>query len=256
MRRILAWELGPALLVMALITAGYAWLAREGLPAPGSRLGHGIGIAGFSLMLGAQTLHTLRKRMRAMRGKMVFWMRAHIFLGLVGGCLAVLHSAGKFHGLAGVLTMATIAIVLSGIVGRFIYSAVPRTAEGAELGAETLAAECAAIEHELAQLGVAPTDPRLHNRPPGTLRLLLLGRWILHRAYRNRLRRVLGRGHGAQVRQLLEARHERHLALASLAATRRVLAYWHLLHVPLGILVFTLALLHIGWALYFSSPMR
>lgn len=256
MRRILAWELGPALLVMGLVTAGYAWLAREGLPAPGSTLGRAIGMTGFGLMLGAQTLHTLRKRLRSLRGKVLFWMRAHIFLGLVGGYLAVLHSAGKFHGLAGVLTAATIAIVLSGIVGRFIYSAVPRTAEGAEMSPEALAAECQAIEGELAALGVSVSDPRLAVRPPGGLRLLFFGRWFLQRGYRRRLERVLGRGRSGVARQLLAARYERQLGLCALLAARRALAWWHRFHVPLGIVVFTLGFLHIGMALYFSRGLH
>jgi hypothetical protein len=36
-----------------------------------------------------------------------------------------------------------------------------------------------------------------------------------------------------------------------LATSRRILAIWHMLHVPLGLALFTLAFLHVGATIYY-----
>jgi NAD(P)H-nitrite reductase large subunit len=46
------------------------------------------------------------------------------------------------------------------------------------------------------------------------------------------------------------------LQMASLAAVRRLMSVWHALHVPLGGVVFTLAFLHVGGALYYSTLLK
>jgi hypothetical protein len=43
--------------------------------------------------------------------------------GLVGPYLVLLHSAFRFRGLAGVLSLVTLVVVLSGIAGRYWYTA-------------------------------------------------------------------------------------------------------------------------------------
>ena len=50
------------------------------------------------------------------------------------GYLVVLHAGWKFNGLAGVLTLVTIVVVISGVIGRYIYTAVPRTLVNATTG--------------------------------------------------------------------------------------------------------------------------
>jgi cytochrome b subunit of formate dehydrogenase len=54
---------------------------------------------------------------------------------------------------------------------------------------------------------------------------------------------------------LLE-RYQIWLQIHALATTRRLLALWHLLHVPLGVVLFTLALVHIVAALYYSTFLK
>jgi hypothetical protein len=178
-----------SLLAVAGITVWYVYQARHGIPGPSSLVGYGLASAGFVLMLGTEVLYSLRKRMHGFNfGPMQTWLRWHVFTGLVGPYLVLLHSGGKFHGLAGVLALVTVFVVVSGFIGRYLYTAVPRTLEGIE----------AAI----------PED------------------------------------------QTARARRQ------SLAATRRLLALWYLFHVPLGGVLFLLAFLHIGAALYYAAWLR
>ncbi len=141
MRSYLAYDLLVSLAIIAGLTAAYALAAQAGTPRPGGLLGHGLGIAGLLLMLANETLYSLRKRVRGVhRGRMSVWLQAHIVTGIVGPWLVLLHSGGKFNGLAGLLTVLSVLIALSGFVGRFIYTLAPRACEATGLaGADATA---------------------------------------------------------------------------------------------------------------------
>ena len=178
-------EIWLALLAALLITALYSLVAFQSSAAPASAslFGHTIGVLGFVLMLMTETLYSLRKRSRLARfGRLSTWLKFHIFTGLVGPFMVLLHTAGRLNGLAGVTTLFTVLIVVSGFTGRYIYTRVPRTLDGIEM--------------------------------------------------ENQISRDL------------------------LAQTRRVLSLWHTVHIPIGLVLFTLAFIHIGAALYFSTLLR
>ena len=131
-----AIELWLAFLAAILITGLYAIvvLFTRGIPPASDLFGHGLGILGFILMLMTETLYSLRKRSRSARwGRMSRWLQFHIFTGLVGPYMVLLHTSWKYNGLAGVTTLLTVVIVISGFVGRYIYTRVPRTADGLEI---------------------------------------------------------------------------------------------------------------------------
>ena len=86
------------------------------------------------LMLMTETLYSMRKRVRgASWGRMSDWLQFHIFTGLVGPYMVLLHTSWKFNGLAGVTTLFTVVIVFSGLIGRYIYTRIPRTLDGLEI---------------------------------------------------------------------------------------------------------------------------
>lgn len=129
-------ELWLAFFAMVVITGLYGLvtvLTRE-VPPASELFGHGIGILGFLLMLMTEILYSLRKRSRSGRwGRMSMWLQFHIFTGLVGPYMVLLHTSWKFNGIAGVSTLLTIIIVLSGFVGRYIFTRIPRTLDGLEI---------------------------------------------------------------------------------------------------------------------------
>lgn len=125
-----------ALFVNIIITGMYSLVVyfTHTIPPARELFGHGMGILGFILMVMTETLYSIRKRSRIARwGKMSNWLQFHIFTGLVGPYMVLLHTSWKFHGLAGATTLLTIIIVLSGFVGRYIYTRIPRTADGLEI---------------------------------------------------------------------------------------------------------------------------
>ena len=226
-------EIWYALLAVILVTALYLWVVsrRGAVPAASNLFGHGLGILGVLLMLMTETLYSLRKRSRLARwGSMSSWLRFHIFTGLVGPYMVLLHTSWKFHGLAAVAMVLTIVVVVSGVVGRYLYTAVPRTADGAELQAEELERQIAAIEAELQGVADGPPGPADRVRP--------------------------GRA-GAQERDAQLARRQAlQRQMASLATARRALATWHTVHIPLGVVLFAAAFVHSGAAIYYATLLR
>ena len=122
LRRTGSPEVWFALLAMLLIGGIYAVVVWQTKAIPAA-----AGLFG-------QILYSLRKRSRLARwGRMSDWLQFHIFTGLVGPFMVLLHSSWKFNGLAGALTLLTIIIVASGFVGRYIYTRIPRTLQGVAL---------------------------------------------------------------------------------------------------------------------------
>ncbi len=130
--RELWWAVGVGALI-AIVYGGVVFYTRT-IPAAGELFGHGLGILGFILMLMTEVLYSLRKRTRsASWGRMSSWLQFHIFTGLVGPFMVLLHTSWKFNGLAGAVTLLTIIIVISGIIGRYIFTRIPRTMDGLEI---------------------------------------------------------------------------------------------------------------------------
>ncbi len=263
-------ELWLAFLTILAITAVYLYVVmRTGaVPAASEVFGHSLGIVGFLLMLMTETLYSIRKRTRRARwGKMSSWLQFHIYTGLVGSYMVLLHSSWKFQGLAGVVMLLTVVIVVSGFIGRYIYTAIPRTAEGAEIEARALEEAIARTEAQLQQWmasqprAAQALAQRLAALPevPKNQLLLVWGRTFLEWGYRlqwwyeKRKMNAEARAQAAQLEKLLARRRRLQRQMASLATARRLMAAWHSVHIPIGMALFTAAFIHIGAALYYAT---
>jgi hypothetical protein len=129
-------ELWGAVIASALIAGIYSavlFVTRK-VPAAGELFGHALGIIGFVLMLLTEALYSLRKRLRSVRwGRMSDWLQFHIFTGLVGPFMVFLHTSWKFNGLAGMVTWLMVIVVISGFIGRYIYTQIPLNSDGVEV---------------------------------------------------------------------------------------------------------------------------
>ncbi len=254
-------ELWAALVVIGLMTLGYLGVVLLfGVPEASEFFGHSLGVVGFVLMLMTEILYSLRKRYTFARwGKLQHWLSFHIFTGLVGPYLVLLHSSWKFNGLAGVLMLMTVIIVISGFVGRYFYTAVPRSADGTLLEAEQISQMIAHNQQQLERWrssnpGLVRQVDDLFASAAGTgpgsrRRSATRSRWrkLEEEASSENLRLV------KNLRLLWERQIELNRQLDSLAGARRLLAIWHAVHVPFGIATFTIAFIHIGAALYYAT---
>jgi hypothetical protein len=231
-------ELWYAFTAMVLLGLGYVLIVRrlDGVPPAGSLIGHSLGVAGFVLMLMTEILYSLRKRSRRARwGRTATWLRFHILTGLVGPFLVLLHTSWKYNGLAGIVALMTAVVVLSGFIGRYIYTAVPRTIDGAEVEAGELESKIAAVEAELEAWGwgarLAWWREKQHMDPAA-------------------------RDQATKMDRLLSQHSTLRRQVASLTLTRQMLAVWRTVHIPIGMVLFAAAFIHIGAAIYYATLLR
>src|SRR3989339_1699273 len=101
---------------------------------PSGLIGHGLGITGTLMMILGVASYMIRKRKPRLvgYGYLKHWLEFHIFLCSVGPVLILYHTAFKFGGIVSVSFWSMAAVVLSGIIGRFIYLQIPRSIQGKE----------------------------------------------------------------------------------------------------------------------------
>lgn len=265
-------ELWLAFIAILGISAAYLFMVviLDGIPKASDLFGHLIGILGFLLMLMTETLYSFRKRSRSARwGRMASWLNFHIFTGIVGPYMVLLHTSWKFHGLAGVVTLLTLIVVGSGFIGRYIYTAVPRTADGVEI-------ETGQIEQQIAIAGAEIQDwlrrspetasifatlevvPKASGGALGIIMTRPLLDWRQRLRWQAARRKLDGpiRVQFDQLEKLFRRQSILHRQLASLAMARRLLALWHAVHIPIGMALFTAAFIHIGAAIYYATLLR
>ena len=166
-------------------------------------------------MLMTETLYSLRKRSRRARwGRTASWLRFHIVTGLVGPYLVLLHAAWRYNGLAGAVMLMTVVVVISGFIGRYIYTRVPRNADGLIMEAGELQAQIDRLQLALATGATSNSQ---------------------------------------EVRRLAARQKQLERQAASVASVRRAMGTWTSVHIPLGVALFTAAFVHIGAALYFAT---
>jgi hypothetical protein len=266
-------ELWLSFIAVILITLLYLFVTGmlNGVPPASDFFGHSIGIVGFILMLMTESLYSLRKRSRGARwGKMSNWLDFHIFTGLVGPYLVLLHTSWKFNGLAGIVMLLTVIIVASGFVGRYIYTAVPRTADGIELEAGSLNRQIAQADTQLQEMLANSPEKmqllakRFSSQPAEAENqtALIFGRVFSDWRYRQEWRRAkrgLDAGSRAQINQLekmIERRRTLRRQINTLVSARRMMALWHTVHIPIGMVLFTAAFIHIIAAIYYATLLR
>ena len=162
----------------------------------GGRVGHRLGVVGAGMMV-LMLGYSLRKRVKAFRrlGPLGRWLDVHIFLGIVGPMLVILHSAFKVQGLVALSFWSMIAVALSGVLGRYLYLQIPRSRAGEELTLAELQTLDQALSARLrTEFGLeAQLLDRLEalTAPPAARRGLVMGLLGLVTgdfAYRRRLR--------------------------------------------------------------------
>ncbi len=101
---------------------------------PAGNISHGFGIIG-GLMMTIMLLYSVRKRFHLFDrlGHVNYWLKTHIYFGIMGPLLVILHSTFKVQGLVAVCFWSMIAVALSGVLGRYLYLQIPRTLLGDEL---------------------------------------------------------------------------------------------------------------------------
>ena len=237
------------------------------------RVGLAAGIAGTAL-IGLNLAYLVRKRLPHWRlGSLRTWMASHVLTGFGAFFLIVLHSSLLLRSALGTLAIGALAVVIvTGVVGRYIYALTPRSLEGKELEIEEVRRQILSHQEELEALGV--DHALLAEDPDGAFAVLSLkprsfGAVLASllwgdRDLKRQIRRIRSGGDrpGTQVKsrrrvvKLLRAFHRETLWLDRYQELRGLMGSWRFLHRWLAILMALLALFHIGVALRFGEIVR
>src|SRR5512147_1434896 len=144
----------------------HAWLKPSGL------IGQTAGIVALGIFL-FLWLYPLRKKFRwlAFTGSVARWLDVHSLAALGLPLLVAMHAAWRFTGVIGLGFWSMMVVWASGIVGRYLYSRIPRSQAGVELTIDEIAAQRQALLEEIGRrsgLDVATIDAALDADPTPT----------------------------------------------------------------------------------------
>lgn len=266
--------------LMAPLVAVNIWGASYYLAAPGARVRHSLhpllrpsggvgqsaGIAAFAIFV-FLWLYPLRKEWRrlAFTGAVGKWLDVHVASALLLPLLLVTHAAWRSDGIIGLGLVAMFVVIASGIVGRYLYTRIPRAKSGVELTREEVAVARGDLLQRLAEttgLPLASVEALLTVEGAADQRGLwpAMRRMLLNDVTRRRRRRELRHRWAAMAgtsgntlagRALDEAvaLADREIALDQqvrmLESTQRVFRFWHVAHRPFAVTALVAVLIHI-----------
>jgi len=237
----------------------HPWLKPSGV------VGQSAGIVALLIFL-FLWLYPLRKKFRwlSFTGSMAQWMDVHVAVALILPFLAAVHASWRFDGVIGLGYLSMLVVCASGIVGRYLYIHIPRSASGLELSAEEIAAQRRGLVARIAEasrIPAAQVEALLRSDPTPCEGLGLgqtltrmftddLARWRSAHALRRLIRRQGGRRVDRRtLRQVLKLAH-REMSLTQQArmlnATQRLFRFWHVAHRPFAVTALVAVLIHVG----------
>lgn len=287
LRLLLAWL---AALAMVLVIAGYGlnyytlssadrpFSPKHDLLKPSGSIGMKLGMFGVLLFF-LIYLYPLRKKWGwlARQGNSRHWLDFHVVLGTTAPIIIAFHASFKFGNIAGMAFWSMLCVTISGFVGRYLYSQVPRNLNAAELSLKEMQDTEESLRQELAAQKLAfgsrmealydlPTPEDVEHMPM----LIALAYMILidlRRPFQISLLRLQTAGFGAWLLSLFGLRRtknlklERGIAVARrqaalskrilfLQRTQQVFNLWHVVHRPFSYAFAILAIVHISLVLY------
>jgi len=255
-----ARELKLSLLVCLSLSGVYVIYELVAEPGGGQVFGHWLGIIGTLFMVSTEVLYSLRKRTSWFRfGPVRYWLSLHIFTGIVGPFMVLMHSAFEFRGLAGFTMGIAVLVVASGFVGRYLYTAIPHSIAGAAMSSATLAAEVSRIQESLNKLmekksaavqTLVIADAKRQRRARGDWALVFFrgwDDWRYHRHLHSQIRKLekTGKQKLGDIERVLNQRRNLERQMRMMQAARRLLGVWHIAHVPMGVVLFGSAAIHV-----------
>ena len=246
---------------------------KHDLLRPSGAIGVNLGIFGVLMFL-ILFLYPLRKRWGWLgrQGNSRHWLDYHVILGAVAPMVIALHSSFKFGGMAGWAFWIMTAVSLSGFIGRYLYSQIPRSLNAAELSVKEIQEmenmlrwnaeeQCDKIGTDLIDLYALPSARQVARA--SMMAALCWMIWLdLKRPLQVSSLRLRAAGFGQWLtswfgilptrKRSLEiaiqvARKQASLAKRALflSRTRQVFGLWHVIHRPFSYSFAILAIIHI-----------
>jgi len=236
---------------------------------PRSNFGFYLGVTGSVMML-AMLAYPLRKHVNFMHrwGALKHWFRIHMIMGIIGPTLILFHSTFHLRSLnATIALISMLGVVISGIIGRFIYTKIHHGLYGRRATLEKIQKEFASQSDDAkTRLHFAPrVEQWLESFVRDSTQLdrsftshifspLTLGlrRIVLDFRCARELRRIVKterhlefRGGAAEAVQLASSYLRESTRVAQFSTYERLFSWWHVLHIPLIYILAACTIFHI-----------
>lgn len=236
---------------------------------PSGIFGHGLGIVGTLLILIGVFSYIARKRYKSLArfGRLKYWLEFHIFLCTLGPIMVLFHTAFKFGGLVSISFWSMVAVVASGVIGRFIYIQIPRTIEGRELSLSEVkemkgnVGEVLKGAYQLDEAGMnfllESTKVRTRAGGEGALLTRIINKYFEDRKTISTVKKIL-RGnnlpndHVIRVTQLIKSEISLNNRIERLLTMQKLFKYWHVAHLPFAIIMLIIMVVHVAVTLAFG----
>jgi len=230
---------------------------------PGKGVWHPLGWIGSGMMV-SMMLYSVRKRIAwfSSFGSLRHWLTAHMFLGILGPLFVTLHTTFKFGGIIATSFWSMIITMIFGILGRYIYVQIPRSLAGTQLEVHDIECTIETIDAQLSKysggikisdfskvINAADIDPENIGLLKTLLVTLQSDVTISYRIFQ--LNRILKTNYHIprKIRKEIDFLLKKKAALIRkrnyLSTSHRLLHYWHIVHIPLAIVMFLIMMLHV-----------
>lgn len=219
---------------------------------PSGVYGQGLGVVGTFMILFGVSIYIARKRYNFMSKiiRLKYLLEFHIFLCTLGPILILFHTAFKFGGIVSVAFWSMVAVVLSGVIGRFIYNQIPRTIEGRELtlnevkNMKTDLAEALDEEFKLDQnikqniIDIANSE-KSSSKSVRKLKILLTNQ-------------NFPKDDKNYILKLIKDDISLSGKIVRLQKMQQLFKYWHIVHLPFALIMLVIVIIHVSITLAFG----
>lgn len=219
---------------------------------PSGLIGHGLGIIGTLLIVIGVASYMIRKRARFLSrlGLIKHWLEFHIFLCTLGPIMILGHTALKFGGIVSVSFWSMVAVVASGVIGRFIYLQIPRSIEGRELSLNEVREIREDISRQLRSIGLSPAGTNGIIMPEGNSGSRFFDKILYRKKVIKDLNKQLQQENmTSEKRKDIVRLVKNEMALSSrigrLQTMQKLFRYWHVAHLPFAIVMLVIMLIHV-----------
>ena len=243
---------------------------QDNLLKPSGLLGQGLGVLGSFMMIIGVAVYMIRKRFRSFFhvGYLKDWLELHIFLCTLGPIFVLFHTAFKFGGIVAVSFWSMTAVVLSGVIGRFIYIQIPHTIEGQLIGIDELNSQSEKYSQQLktefqipeylfSRIEEISSIKRYKSAKLKTGFLFIIKDYIGMKSALHRLKHELILAEIPRVNRKLILKTAKSKLIISrriglLQTMQNIFKYWHVVHLPFAIVMFVIMFIHIAVTVAFG----
>ncbi|NNE27265.1 MAG: hypothetical protein HKN09_10510 [Saprospiraceae bacterium] len=225
----------------------YHWFKPSGL------FGQGLGVIGTLLIFCGVSMYILAKRYGFLERfiRLKYLLEFHIFLCTLGPILILFHTTFKFGGIVSIAFWSMVAVVLSGVIGRFIYIQIPRTIEGRELNLAEVQNEQEMLNAQIVnEVDANSAVFEMYNEIKSDTFKGLSG-WIKKirrlRAFNQLLKRNnYSKSQSGELTTSLNKEILLSIRIQRLEFMQKLFRYWHVAHMPFALIMLIIVIIHIA----------